>query len=589
MAPEGGAGGGGAGAAGSGPRARRAAALRLALLFLLVVACYAPSVRNGFVYDDYRLIVPVEAPDSAAAFAHVFSEAYWPTLPYYRPVARLTFGVQKLLHGDRPALYHLFNVLAMGVTSLVAYGLLCTPALGIPTGAAWLGAALFALHPVASSTVHPITGRETLLLACLSIGAVAAFLRPGPRWYALSLVLLAGALLTKEQAVVVPGILVLADLLGLSAGAPGRRPAAWARRFLPIFLLVAAYLVVRRLALGGAEPPRVAAWDHPTGPLHSLYYTCQTTLLPYVQLVYEPRDVVWNTGWRRAVWPWLVLLLAFGCYRLWPRVGRRVLFWLGWILCSGLLTSNFLQQEARFAERYGFLALLGFVGIVATLASATWQTPRGRRAWLVGGAVVLAACAAISATRARFYADHATFLEQWLHTDPGNGQAQLAMGSQLRRKGDVDGAERHYRLALEIAPRNALVLQTLGGLLRQRGDLDGAEAVFERAVAFHPNSGRARFDLGSLCLERGDLACALENLEAAARLEPGIMRTHLSLGEALLAAGRPEDALASIERARALAPRQPEVHEALAEALEALGRGDEARARGGGAAPTGPR
>ncbi len=154
-----------------------ARALRLGLLFAIVVACYAPSLRNGFVYDDLQLIVWSEPPRSLGEVARVFAEPHWPTLPYYRPVARLSMVVQQGLHGANASAYHLFNTVAMAVVSLLAYALLRTPAFGIAVLPAWLGAALFALHPIASSTVHPIcSGRETLLPALFIIATVAAFL-----------------------------------------------------------------------------------------------------------------------------------------------------------------------------------------------------------------------------------------------------------------------------------------------------------------------------------------------------------------------------------------------------------------------------
>lgn len=552
-------------------------ALRLALLFALVVACYAPSLRNGFVYDDLQLIVESEPPRSVADVLRVFAEPHWPTLPYYRPVSRLSMVAQQGLSGKNAAPFHLFNVLAMGVTSLLAYGLLRTPSFRIGVGPAWIAAALFALHPIASSTVHPIcSGRETLLPALFTIATVAAFVRPGPRWYGASIALFAAALLSKEQAIVVPGMLVLADALGLSADAPGRRPGAWLRRSLPFFLLAGLYLGLRSLVLEGGNETRIVVWRDPAGVLQSLYFTVQTTLVPFVELVYEPREAVWNAGWRRVVWPLLAVGAGLAVAVRWAAVGRRVVFWLGWIALSVALTSNLLHQQARFAERYGFLALLGFVGIAAVLVADRWQRPGFRRAATVIGVAAVLACGAISASRARFYADDRAFLEQWLRSDPRAGQAHLSLGSHYDRAGDPARATHHYRIALEIGPRQRSAHRALGALLRRQGDLEGAAFHLEQAVRFYPAFGRARFDLGRVYLERGDPAAAIAQLERATQLEPGVPRGHQLLGVALLEVGRPGEALASFERALALAPRSRAAHQGAAEALAALGRDGEA-------------
>ena len=555
-------------------------ALRLALLFALVVACYAPSLRNGFVYDDLQLIVESEPPGSPAEAIRVFAEPHWPTLPYYRPIARLSMVIQQAAHGGDAAPYHLFNVLVMAVTSLLAYALLRTPAFGIAVLPAWLGAALFALHPIASSTVHPIcSGRETMLPALFTIATVAAFLRPGRRWYGSALALFAAALLSKEQAIVVPGILLLADALGLSADAPGRRLGAWARRHLPFMLVVLIYLGVRALVLEAGNDTRIVAWRYPGGPLHSFYFTLQTTLTPFVDLVYEPREAVWNAGWRRVVWPLLAVLAGLAAALQWSAVRTRVLFWSGWIVLSVALTSNLLHQQAPFAERYGFLALLGFVALAAVLVSPGWERPRVRRAVTVVGAAALVACAGISAGRARFYRDDVTFLQQWLRSDPRAGQAHLSLGGHYDRAGDLETAALHYRKALEIGPRQRSAHGSLGALLIRQGDLDGAAFHLEQAVRFFPKFARAHFDLGRVYLERGQLEAAAEQLTIAARLEPRVTRAHRLLGGVLLRLERPEEALASFERARVGAPRSALVREGMAAALTALGRPQEAAAQ----------
>ncbi len=104
------------------PGKRRA--LASLLLFLGVFALYAPSARFDFIHDDRQLILRQAAPASIADLAAVFAEPHWPGLPYYRPVTRTTMVVQKALHGDRPAPYHLFNAALRGLAALVVYGLL---------------------------------------------------------------------------------------------------------------------------------------------------------------------------------------------------------------------------------------------------------------------------------------------------------------------------------------------------------------------------------------------------------------------------------------------------------------------------------
>ncbi|MGH2901326.1 MAG: hypothetical protein ACRDMZ_21795, partial [Solirubrobacteraceae bacterium] len=368
-------------------------ALGAAALVALVAVTYAPAARLGFIYDDYELIVDREPPRSATEFARVFAERHWPTLPYYRPIARTSMLVQKALHGNAPAPYHLLNVFLLAAVALAAFGLLRQRVFGLPLPLAFAGAALFALHPIASSCVYPIaSGRETLWPTLFELLAVIAFLRPGARAYLWSLTATAAALLSKEHAVVLPLVFALADALGLSADPPGARLSAWLRRYFPFALLLCAYFALRAWIFAGEGKLALALGDDPFGPLLSLAYALQTVFAPTRELIYEPVAGVWLSGWRLALG---IAATAAACgagLMRGPNARRLTLFWLGWIALGLLPTANVLVQEARFDERYVFFASLGVMALVLGALAPLWQ----QRAARVGLGVAFLAPLAIS-------------------------------------------------------------------------------------------------------------------------------------------------------------------------------------------------
>ena len=69
------------------------------LLFVVVTAVYAPSARNGFIYDDAGVFLNQPDVRSAADLARVFRERHFPDLPYYRPVTKSSLVLQKTIHG----------------------------------------------------------------------------------------------------------------------------------------------------------------------------------------------------------------------------------------------------------------------------------------------------------------------------------------------------------------------------------------------------------------------------------------------------------------------------------------------------------
>jgi hypothetical protein len=145
----------------------------LAAAVLLVVTLYGTLASgHGFLYDDRELILEEPRPHGFSDLARAFAEPYYGALPYYRPLTRISYLVEKELFGDVPAPFLLTNAALMGALTLAAYALLIRPRFGIGPRPALAAALLFALHPVASSCVVPIAGRDTLLPVTLMISSV---------------------------------------------------------------------------------------------------------------------------------------------------------------------------------------------------------------------------------------------------------------------------------------------------------------------------------------------------------------------------------------------------------------------------------
>jgi len=156
---------------------------------------------------------------------------------------------------------------------------------------------MFALDPVASSCVYPVSsGRETLMPAVWVLAAMYFWLRPTWRGKASAYVAFAGALLSKEQAVVLPLLWVLADLLSLAPDAPGRNARRWIVRYLPMLPVVAGYFAIRHALFGSSEYV-LAGW---AGPPLTVLYALQSVFAPFAGLQYEPPLALWISPAHRA-------------------------------------------------------------------------------------------------------------------------------------------------------------------------------------------------------------------------------------------------------------------------------------------------
>lgn len=545
------------------------------VLFTLVVALYLPSVRFDFIYDDHKLVLEQPVPASLQDVVGVFAERHWYNLPYYRPVVRTTLVLQKLLHGDDAAPFHALNVALIALTAVAASSLLRRPVFGIRPLIANAAAALFALHPIASCTVYPVcSGRETLMPTLLVVCAMNAYLRPGRWWRAAAVILFALALFAKEQAVIVPLLFLLADLLGLTE--PSSSRAARIGSYGSMAVLLAVYFLIRWFLFHGTHEHRLAILEAPAAPLYSVLYAVQTMWLPEAELVYEPPLDVWFSGWRLTCGAVGTLLLV-ACGLRSPAVPRKAtIFWLGWILLSLLPTANVLRQEAPFAERYLFQALLGAIGILAAWVSVIVRRPATRQVVALAAVLVLLTCAAVSFHRGPYYQDDLSFHSQWVRVNPQSAQAHRSLGWVLLEQNRLTEAQRHLQWAIQLNPDNAEAYNNLGNVWARSDQLAAAIAAYERALQIAPDYPRAHYNLAMALARSGDLDGAASHFQLATQ-RPGYSEAHNGYGIVLQMQGQSAAAAAQFEESLRINPHNAEAHNNLGNLLAAEGRFAEAR------------
>jgi tetratricopeptide (TPR) repeat protein len=489
-----------------------------------VALLWLPSLRNGFVYDDHEVILAHPAKRSAAELAHVFAEPHslpFSRLPYYRPVTRFTFELQKSVHGDVPAPFHALNALLGGAVAAAALALLRAPALRIAPAPALVAAALFAVHPVASSTVLPIaSGRETLLPTLFALLCVAFHLRAGAAARAAAVASFAAAFFGKEQWILLPALLGVADLLRLAPAPPGRSPLRWAMRYAPFAGVVLVNLFVRSQLFEPAPPAllRRALAERPTGPLESYAFALQVWLVPFRGLVYEPDTAAWWSPGRLGVAVALAATLVVATLRLVPAARRPVAFWAAWFLLLQALTANFLPQETRFDERFTFAASLALPALAATLLSSPRLPVRARRLGLAAGTACALGAAALSLGRVPAFADEVAFARRWAETSPAHANAHASLGTALARSGSLDEAAAALERAVRLAPRDTRAHFNRAVVLAEMGRLDAAASGFRDVLALDPDDADAHENLALLLARAGRSEEAATHERAATAL-----------------------------------------------------------------------
>lgn len=124
-----------------------------------------------------------------------------------------------------------------------------------------------------------------------------------------------------------------------------------------------------------------------------------------------------------------------------------------------------------------------------------------------------------------------------------NPDAYVSLGGAYAEQGDLAGAERYYRKALSLAPRDAGAWLNLGLEVYEReGALDSAEACYRQALTVRPGFALAVFDLGHLAEIQGQSARAESLYREASRLDPLMPGPYQNLAGMALVRGEYESA-----------------------------------------------
>ncbi|MDP9174713.1 MAG: tetratricopeptide repeat protein [Planctomycetota bacterium] len=544
---------------------------------ILVALLYAAgSWSNQFVYDDHEVIENQFPVHDTQDLIEIFRRPHYLNFPYYRPLTRSTFALQKTIWGDSPRAYHLFNAVLAGLVMLAAYLLLCRPAVKLSWPVALIAALWFSLHPAISECVYPAaSGRETLMPALMILLAVWAYLHRDAAWYGAAMLFFIAALLCKEQAAVIPGIFVLADLLLINDGPTNRKTIASSiLRWAPAFCILIVYFIIRRAVLGQTLPA-VAIAEHPFEPLLSIVYGLQTAVMPFMSLHYEPTFHVWFRPQLTSVAIGTAVILFVILFRADSATRRIALFWAGWFVLLQLPTAHLVRQEAAYSERYAALAILAFPGIAGLIWSQMKREDRAGRPKLPLAASAIAftwvvVLGGFSFLRGASYADDNAFCAQWVATNPDSATAHAGLASVAQERHELPAAIAEYQRALQLDPHLSSAHNGLANILSEQGDLTGASAHYQELLQDDPRNIQAMVGyaqtLGQLAFTQHDSAArdrARALLDRAIAINPSYPQAHYILAIWHQAFGTQAAARSELQQALRLQPNWPEARKRL--------------------------
>lgn len=544
---------------------RRPPGRAIVAIALLATLPYLNALGGEFVFDDVGVIRdnPVVQRDPAW---RVFTTVYEPGA-LYRPLTMLSYVANARL--DRgPLGFHAVN-LVLHVAVTVALYALALRLLAAPR-AAWIAAALFAVHPVHTEAVTGIVGRAELLAALAALAALLALARAldsaGPargRWLAASWAAFAAGLLCKESAFTTIGLVLVVHWRLAPADGLRRRAAVLA----PYVAVGLAYLGLRLLVVGAlALPAPPGSLDNPLAhvDLATRLRTASIVLWDYLAMLIAPvrlsADYSFNQVPLALSWleprPLTALALLAGlgtaslaAWRRWPQVTIAAAFFA----IPLALTANLLFPIGTIkAERLLYLPSAGLC-LAAGWLLASWAAARPRAAG-VAVVTILALFAARTWLRNGDWRDERALYEAAVRVSPESAKAHHNLAVALQRAGDYDAAVAHYHRALATYPDYAAAAFGIGHVATLRGDDGPALFWYRDALRRDPAFAKAHLQLGLLHQRRGEYPAAAAAFTAGLASAPDDPLLLVNLAAARLAQGDRSGARAALERLDGVAP-----------------------------------
>ena len=400
---------------------------------LVVFWAYAPAAHGPFLFDDtvLKFALPgFEVPLRA-----------W--LVGQRPLLMATYWLNVRLSGEDPFSYHVFNVIFHCVAGGLIYWIVrrLLQWSGVEAARrsllAGLAAAIFLLHPVQTEAVAYLAGRSEALSDMLVLAAFAVFLyRPAAAiaWLRVAavVVLFLAALLSKEQAVVLPALLLLTDFWwnpGFSFEGIRRN---W-RLYAPL-AAGAAYAVAHFWDLIVSTTAPSAGFGLKDLTWYQYFFTQCRALFVYPGLFLFPAHLTadWDFPISRTILDHgaLVGLLALlgltGLAWRYRRQFRLASFGFFTYLLLMAPTSSIIPIRDPVAERRVYLSMLGLLLIVVDLLG---RLNLPRQALMAVGAAVALILAMATHARAQVWSSAVALWEDTAQKSPNKPRVHFQLAN----------------------------------------------------------------------------------------------------------------------------------------------------------------
>ncbi len=571
------------------------------ILLALIVIVYGRVTEYPFVrWDDGMLIYdnPAIRSINLQTLKTIFT-TYDPEL--YVPFTLLSYQIDFLIGGIRPAIYHFQNILwhlsnAVLLTWLlfwlfVARNTMEKSQVSMGWIALMLGC-LFAVHPINVEAVAWASARKDLLSTFFALAAMLGYLpwiSSGKRWwYYASLILFTAGLLSKVTIITLPLMLMVIDLWC-------KRP--WSKEVflekIPFFLLS---LVFGTIAIFGKSSQllSVTSWETVLVIGKAIMFTLGTWMVPLHLSVLYPYNAAITLASPAFALPIIGLLGLFALLSI--LAYRKHTF--APLLCIMLFLLPLLPSLLNFSkggtiyissDRYAYLPSLGILLGIGLFMEKFVRTHV--RAVLVLAGILITTATGLAILQTKTWAGSEQLFSHVLKNYPDAHVAHNNLANYLSERARTEGnialaiTEYEHALAINSAmpeskERNnarSKILSNMASAYRQSGDISLARTQYREALRWSPVNPYALVGLGILAGLEGDLGESERLYTTTLTTAPHFSPAYLNLGSLYASVGKYPEALTAFDEAIDIDPFLPQAHYNRGVILQKVGKVSEAR------------
>ncbi len=550
------------------------------LLFTITAITYLPGLDNVFHFDDRVNITENSSIQidqlSLSELSEVVSDAFLQR----RLLPNLSFAVDWWRGDGDPSSFqftnlciHLFNTLLVFALLLMLFAKQ-SASTNQRLFAAFVGAAIWALHPIQLQSVSYIVQRMNAMASLFMLLSVLSYLyarlhaRRPVGWYFLCLISFLCGAISKENAWITPLLLLLTEFAVCRRGqALIQSRSDWLVLSLPC--LFGLYLL---LDLGTQA-----------GPYYEYlkpYYTLRDFSMSE-RLLTQPRVILFHFS--QILWPlpdrfsiehdfikstglftplstiWSLLAMVTLCVSgliavLKPRF-RLMGFFILWIPFTLIIESSFIPLEMVFEHRL-YLPMLGIVGLFGiALMTLSKRSSTSKRICQLSALVIISLLIISTSQRLPVWSSRLALVTHALEHAPNSARVWNNLGTFRIEEGQYEQALEAFDHAIQLDPAFARAYQNRGTYYLQKlASPKQAIADFNRALELQPGMLLAWLERGNAYAAEGDRQQAAEDYTTAIRLNPDFALAYNNRGLLALQTRDSVSALQDFEQSISLDP-----------------------------------